>query len=82
VVDTIPTSEGVLRQDLFWEMNVLAPAKTDATSSRSVKTGSRDAAVWLSAIDYAADHPDETVYFVSSNTRDSHHPRLPQDHAN
>lgn len=27
-------------------------------------------AIWLSAVEYAKEHPSETVYFVSSNTKD------------
>lgn len=69
-VDTIPTSENALREAAVREANGLAPARIDAGGSRSVKTGYRDAAVWMSAVEYARDHPDETVYFVSSNTKD------------
>ncbi|MFJ1551948.1 PIN domain-containing protein, partial [Streptomyces sp. NPDC088246] len=32
------------------------------------KTGARDAAVWLTAVEYAREHPDETVYFVSEDS--------------
>ncbi|MFI9248165.1 hypothetical protein ACIGXF_37675 [Streptomyces sp. NPDC053086] len=32
--------------------------------------GARDAAIWLTAIEYAREHPDEKVYFVSKNTKD------------
>ena len=38
--------------------------------NKPVKTGSRDAAIWLTAVEYAREHPDETVYFVSKNTND------------
>ncbi|WP_329059321.1 PIN domain-containing protein [Streptomyces sp. NBC_01453] len=70
VVDIVPTSENALRQAAFREANGLAPSKTASTGSKSVKTGYRDAAIWLSAVEYARQHPNETVYFVSSNTRD------------
>ncbi|MET7816267.1 PIN domain-containing protein [Streptomyces sp. NPDC005395] len=66
VVEVIPTSDKVLRKALFREANCLAPCK----EAKSQKTGSRDAAIWLSAVEYAMEHPDETVYFVSANTRD------------
>ncbi|GAB3004540.1 hypothetical protein GCM10023080_082730 [Streptomyces pseudoechinosporeus] len=32
--------------------------------------GGRDAAIWLTAVEYAREHPEETVYFVSRNTKD------------
>ncbi|HEY9326709.1 MAG TPA: PIN domain-containing protein [Streptomyces sp.] len=70
VVDTVPTSERALREAAVREANGLAPARIDTGASRSVKTGYRDAAVWMSVMDYALDHPEETVYFVSSNTKD------------
>ncbi|MFB6776451.1 PIN domain-containing protein [Streptomyces sp. NPDC056352] len=69
VVDTIPTSESALRDGLFREANALAPCKM-SDGPRSKKSGSRDAAIWLSAVEYARDNPDETVYFVSANTKD------------
>lgn len=34
------------------------------------KGGARDAAIWLSVIDYLRAHPTETVHFVTSNTKD------------
>ncbi|MFI5704840.1 PIN domain-containing protein [Streptomyces xanthochromogenes] len=70
LVEVIPTGETALREAAFREANGLAPAKIVANGSRSVKTGYRDVAVWMSAIDYAEAHPEETVYFVSSNTKD------------
>ncbi|MFD7505441.1 PIN domain-containing protein [Streptomyces sp. NPDC059850] len=66
VVGTIPTSEGALRQAVFREANSLPPCKT----AKGTKTGSRDAAIWLTAVEYARQHPDEMVYFVSANVRD------------
>ncbi|MFE2077127.1 PIN domain-containing protein [Streptomyces misionensis] len=65
VVDVIPTSEAALREAAFREANGLAPCKDDGR-----KSGARDAAIWLSAVEYAKAHPDQTVYFVSDNTRD------------
>ncbi|MGW1106086.1 PIN domain-containing protein [Streptomyces sp. NPDC002540] len=67
LVNVIETSAEVLRQAVFREANLLAPCKL---ASGKHKTGSRDAAIWLTAVEYARDHPDETVYFVSANTRD------------
>ncbi|MGA5497716.1 PIN domain-containing protein [Streptomyces cinereoruber] len=65
-VGTIPTSEEALRQAMIREVSNLPPAR----SEKQGKTGGRDAAIWLSAVEYAAANPDETVYFVSSNTKD------------
>ncbi|MEU5497961.1 PIN domain-containing protein [Streptomyces griseofuscus] len=65
VVDVIPTSEAALREGAFREANGLAPCRDDGR-----KTGARDAAIWLSAVEYAKEHADQTVYFVSDNTRD------------
>lgn len=65
VVDVIPTSEAALREGAFREANGLAPCRDDGR-----KTGARDAAIWLSAVEYAKEHGDQTVYFVSDNTRD------------
>jgi hypothetical protein len=71
VVDEIPTSETALREAAFREMNVLPPCKSIAISEHEkVKTGGRDAAIWLTAVEYARDHPKEKVYFVSGNTKD------------
>ncbi|MBP5930476.1 PIN domain-containing protein [Streptomyces scabiei] len=66
ITTTLPTSEAALREGAFREANVLPPCKV----VKGVKVGARDAAIWLSAIEYAREHPDETVYFVSSNTKD------------
>ncbi|MER5215412.1 PIN domain-containing protein [Streptomyces sp. NPDC002838] len=66
VVKVIPTSALALEMAVFREANGLAPCKT----SKGEKTGSRDAAIWLSAVWYARQNPEETVYFVSANTRD------------
>ncbi|MGW2100381.1 PIN domain-containing protein [Streptomyces olivaceoviridis] len=65
-MDTIPTSEEALREAAFREANYLPPCKT----SKGEKTGSRDAAIWLSAVEHVHQFPDETVYFVSANTKD------------
>ncbi|MFF3378159.1 PIN domain-containing protein [Streptomyces sp. NPDC002680] len=72
VVDVVPTSEGALKQALMREANLLPPCKqvTVNEGGDTAKIGGRDAAIWLTAVEYARDHPDETVYFVSKNTTD------------
>ncbi|MGW3728328.1 PIN domain-containing protein [Streptomyces sp. NPDC000851] len=60
----IETSESALR-----EANGVAPCKVN-DGGKQTKTGFRDTAIWMSAIEYARINPEETVYFVSSNTRD------------
>lgn len=66
VVDVIPTSAEALREAVFREANGLRPCKP----ATKVKTGGRDVAIWLSAVEYARANPAETVYFVSGNTKD------------
>lgn len=68
MVEVIEPSAEVLRTALFRESNVLAPCKR--VGAKGDKTGSRDAAIWLTAVEYARGHEDETVYFVSENTKD------------
>ncbi|MEU3693271.1 PIN domain-containing protein [Streptomyces narbonensis] len=70
MVEVIEPSAEVLRTALFRESNVLAPCKR---LGKRDKTGARDAAIWLTAVEYARDHEDETVYFVSANTTDFGH---------
>ncbi|MFB6961856.1 hypothetical protein ACFCYB_33960 [Streptomyces sp. NPDC056309] len=53
LVEVIPTSDKAVRQALFREANCLAPCR----ESKSQKIGSRDAAIWLSAVEYATEHP-------------------------
>ncbi|MEU6628446.1 PIN domain-containing protein [Streptomyces parvus] len=62
----LPTTEAALREGVVRESNTLPPAGM----KKGEKVGARDVAIWLSAVEYARDHPDETTYFVSSNTRD------------
>ncbi|MBX9365662.1 PIN domain-containing protein [Streptomyces sp. WAC04114] len=66
VVDVIPTSAEALREAVFREANGLRPCKPET----KLKTGGRDVAIWLSAVEYARANPAETVYFVSGNTKD------------
>ncbi|MFH8496702.1 PIN domain-containing protein [Streptomyces coeruleorubidus] len=70
IVDVIPTNETALREAAFREANLLAPCKVVMVKDRPHKTGSRDAAIWLSAVEYARENPSEIVYFVSKNTKD------------
>ncbi|MCZ4608872.1 PIN domain-containing protein [Streptomyces sp. Lzd4kr] len=72
VVDVLPTSEAALKQALIREANLLPPCKqvTINAGGDTGKVGGRDAAIWLTAVEYAREHPDETVYFVSKNTKD------------
>lgn len=67
MVEVIDPSPEALRTALFRESNVLAPCKR---VGKGDKTGSRDAVIWLTAVEYARAHEDETVYFVSANTKD------------
>lgn len=68
LVETLPTSPTIYEQAMWREANLLAPCKT--VNSGKDKTGARDAAIWLTAVEYAREHPEETVYFVSNNTKD------------
>ncbi|WP_432001615.1 PIN domain-containing protein [Streptomyces sioyaensis] len=71
VVEVIPTSENALREAMRREANGEAPCKISPRGSgKAEKVGGRDAAIWLSVVEYAEGHPDEVIYFVSSNTRD------------
>jgi hypothetical protein len=67
MVEVIEPSAETLRTALFRESNVLPPCKQ---LGKGAKTGARDAAIWLTAVEYARDHEDETVYFVSENIKD------------
>lgn len=66
LADILPTSEAALREGVVRESNTLPPAGT----KKGEKVGARDVAIWLSAVEHARNNPSETVYFVSSNTRD------------
>jgi hypothetical protein len=66
VAEVLETSIEVHQQALFREANQLAPCKLVGKD----KTGARDAAIWLTAVEYAKQHPDQSVFFVSNNTRD------------
>ncbi|WP_327123666.1 PIN domain-containing protein [Streptomyces sp. NBC_01727] len=68
IVGTLQTSPTAYKKAMYREANLLAPCKT--VNSGKDKTGARDAAIWLTAVEYARDHPSETTYFVSNNTKD------------
>lgn len=65
VAEVLRTSPQAYEEALFREANLLAPCKP--ISNGDHKTGARDAAIWLTAVEYAKDHPDEIVYFVSAD---------------
>ncbi|TGZ12334.1 hypothetical protein DV517_74290 [Streptomyces sp. S816] len=66
VTEVLETSHGAYQKALYRETNQIAPCKT--VNSGKHKTGSRDAAIWLTAVEYAEAHKDETVYFVSKDS--------------
>ncbi|MFF2751352.1 PIN domain-containing protein [Kitasatospora sp. NPDC058048] len=67
LAEVLETSIDVHRQALVREAGVIAPCKIVGTDT---KTGARDAAIWLTAVEHARENPTETVYFISNNTRD------------
>ncbi|MFF2146245.1 PIN domain-containing protein [Kitasatospora sp. NPDC058190] len=68
VAATLETSVQAYQEAMFREANLLAPCKS--VNSGKDKTGARGATIWLTAVNFARQSPDETVYFVSNNTRD------------
>ncbi|MBL3671435.1 DUF4935 domain-containing protein [Streptomyces sp. M2CJ-2] len=66
VTEVLETSHGAYQEALYRETNQIAPCKT--VNSGKHKTGARDAAIWLTAVEYAEAHKDETVYFVSKDS--------------
>ncbi|MFC4504082.1 MULTISPECIES: PIN domain-containing protein [Streptomyces] len=66
VVEVIPTSSQAFQEAAFREANQLRPCRM----VKGLKIGSRDAAIWLTAVEYAQAHPEERVYFVSGNNKD------------
>ncbi|MGA2830507.1 MAG: PIN domain-containing protein [Streptosporangiaceae bacterium] len=65
--ELIETSGNVARQALLREANCEKPAKGPDAKD---KGGARDAAIWLSVVEYLKSNPDEKVHFVTANTRD------------
>lgn len=71
IVTVINTSGAALQEAVRRETHVLPPCKeVEAGGKKLEKVGGRDAAIWLTAVEYAREHPDEKVYFVSENTKD------------
>lgn len=70
LVDILPMKEDAYREGAYREANQIAPCRTVRSNGKDYKIGARDAAIWLTAIDYAEGHDDELVYFVSGNTTD------------
>ncbi|MFG2387117.1 PIN domain-containing protein [Streptomyces avermitilis] len=71
IVTVLPPSLTVLQQAVIREANALPPCESwPDGQKKQEKIGGRDAAIWLTAIEYARDHPAETVYFVSGNHKD------------
>ncbi|WP_331719588.1 PIN domain-containing protein [Streptomyces virginiae] len=66
ITEVLETSHAAYQQAMFRETNQIAPCKT--VNSGSYKTGARDAAIWLTAVEYAKAHKDETIYFVSNDS--------------
>ncbi|MFB8085088.1 PIN domain-containing protein [Streptomyces sp. NPDC055992] len=64
IVEVMQTSPQAYQDALWREANYLAPCKQLAGGE---KTGARDAAIWLTAVEYARENPEETVYFVSAD---------------
>lgn len=65
--EIIDTSGDVARRALVREANREKPAKGPDSKD---KGGARDAAIWLSVVEYLQDNPDEEVCFVTGNTHD------------
>jgi PIN domain len=65
--EIMDTSGDVARQALAREANCEKPAKGPDAKD---KGGARDAAIWLSVVEYLKDNPDEEVCFVTGNTHD------------
>ncbi|MFJ6492027.1 PIN domain-containing protein [Streptomyces californicus] len=70
VVTVIPTSPAALLEGIRRESMALPPCKRVEASGDTHKIGGRDAAIWLTAVEYARENPSEPVIFVSANTSD------------
>ena len=70
VVNVVETSASALREAFQREAMLLEPCKRVEVEKKKYKIGGRDAAIWLTAVEYAREHQDETVVFVSANTGD------------
>ncbi|MFH8219604.1 PIN domain-containing protein [Streptomyces sp. NPDC018057] len=65
--EVIETSGAVANQALMREAYCLKPANSPEAKN---KGGARDAAIWLSVVDFLQNNPEESVCFVSANTSD------------
>jgi hypothetical protein len=70
IFDLIPTTGEMALQALIREANGEKPAKLTEKQGEKKKEGARDAAIWLSVIEYMRRNPDERVYFVTKNSKD------------
>ncbi|MFB8783714.1 PIN domain-containing protein [Streptomyces albogriseolus] len=70
IFDVIPTTGEVALKALIREANGEKPAKVTEKQGDKKKEGARDVAIWLSVVDYMRKHPNETVYFVTKNSKD------------
>ncbi|MGR6998719.1 PIN domain-containing protein [Yinghuangia aomiensis] len=78
--EVVPTPPGVADEALAREAFCDKPAKPDENK----KGGARDAAIWLTVVEFLRCNPQTQVYFVSNNTKDfgdgtSFPPQLEQD---
>ncbi|MFJ9576158.1 PIN domain-containing protein [Streptomyces sp. NPDC101191] len=69
-LQVLPPNGDAALEGLYREANSLPPAGTKGDGDKKVKVGARDVVIWLTAVEYARENPDETVYFVSSNHKD------------
>lgn len=79
--EVIETSGATARVALFREASCEKPANSVEAKG---KGGARDAAIWLSVVDYLNNHADGDVCFVSNNTSDfgdgsSYYPPMSKD---
>ncbi|MEU0002177.1 PIN domain-containing protein [Streptomyces microflavus] len=77
ITDVMETSADAYKQALYRETNLIAPCKT--VNNGKDKTGARDAAIWLTAVEYAAAHAGELVHFVSNDKDFSVAGKLPDE---
>lgn len=70
IVQVVDVSASALREAYRRESMHLPPCSRVEVGGRPIKIGGRDAAIWLTAVEYAREHQDETVVFVSANTSD------------
>lgn len=76
ITEVMETSPTAYQQALYREANLIEPCKT--VNSGRYKTGARDAAIWLTAVEYAREHPEENVYFVSNDADHSSNGKFPE----